>query len=136
MKRNEEVVIFVCGMMSDPTPLVRHVYEVLTTRYQDWMRTGSWKIDLHGLQLNHTYDTDDVTLLRHLYSESAVTFPGSPYHNQYVNLYYDLSDTTPVYVPSRLHVFPNMRNNVSVNINQSEHSGKNECSVFSTLIQD
>ena len=117
--------------MTDPTPLSRHVYEVLVKRYQDWVTTGSWEIDRHGLHLNHTYDIDDVTVLAHIYSESAVTLPGSPYHNQYVNLYHLVQDTTPVYVPSRLYVFPDMRNRVSVDINQSEceHSGKNECSV-------
>ena len=114
-------------MMTDPTPLVGYVYEVYTKRYQDWMRTGMWDRDQDGLLLPYRKDIDDVELFNSIYSESLVPLPGSPYHNQYVNIYYDPKDTTPVYVPSRLYVF---HNDVPIDFKDSERRAKEECSVM------
>ena len=116
-------------MMADPTRLVRHVYEVYTKRYQDWMRTGMWDRDQDGLLLPYRKDKDDVELFNSIYSESTVPLSGSPYHNQYVNIYYDPKDTTPVYVPSRLYVFGKIDNDIPIDFKHSEQRAKEECSV-------
>ena len=129
IKRNEEIITFACGMMTDPTPLVRYVYEVYTKRYQDWMRTGRWDRDQDGTLLPYKKDIDDVELFTSIYTESAVTLLGSPYHNQYVNIYHDAKDTTPLYVPSRLHVFLEIDNDIPFDFKHSEQCAKDECSV-------
>ena len=116
-------------MMTDPTPLVRHVYEVYIKRYQDWMRTGMWDSDQHGLLLPYRKDIDDVELFTYIYSESAVLLPGRPYHNPYVNIYFNSNDTTAVYVPSSLHAFWKMDKDVPVDFKHSERCLKDECSV-------
>ena len=116
--------------MADPTPLVRHVYGVFTKRYQDWMRTGLWDRDQDGLLLPYRKDINDVELFNSIYSESTVPLPGSPYHNPYVNIYFHSNDTTPVYVPSSLHIFWEMGNDVPVDCKYSEQFEKGESTVM------
>ena len=73
-------------------------------------------------------DVDDVGLFTSIYSESVVKLPGSPYHNQYINLYH-IKYTMSIHVPSKLHVFPDMHNDVPVDVKCGEHGAKVECSV-------
>ena len=65
----------------------------------------------------------NTDLLKALYSESKVQLPGSALHNNNIN-YYDHRganlDTTPVYIPSKMYVFMEMKANVMCKFNGSE----------------
>ena len=111
--------------MSDPTPLVDHVYQLWINAPLDDIRNGecgNYKYD---------YKTD---LLEALYSESKVQLPGSPLHNNNIN-YYNHSDsnrrpTTHVYTPSKMYLFLEMKENVLHQIENREHKVKiQECAL-------
>ena len=105
VKRYREVVLFVVGLMKDPRPLVQHIYEMKVEDYLNQMRT-------------HDYVTMDTNLFKSLHTESTVRLVSDPLHNKYINYYnhesfgYDPNDTTPVYYPSRLYVFEDVRHKV------------------------
>ena len=77
--------------MSDPTPLVDHVYQIWIGKY------------LEKIKEEYKYDYN-TTLLKTLYAESKVQLPGCPLHNNNIN-YYDYRDTTDVYTPSKMYLF-------------------------------
>ena len=105
--RYREVVLFVAGLMKDSRPLVQHIYEMQIEDYLNCMRIAG------GPSI-------DADLLKLLQAESSVQLVDHPLHNKYIN-YYDHGedkrekrppDTTPVYCPSRLYHFRNMRHGV------------------------
>ena len=68
--------------MSDPTPLVDHVYQKWIDNYLEEIRCDEYnEQDVY----KHDNDTD---LLKALYAESKVQLPGSPLHNNNIN-YHD-----------------------------------------------
>ena len=111
--QHREVVLFACGMMSDPTPLLAHVYQKWIDEHLDKIKNGKF------------YDNTD--LLKALYAESKVQLPGSALHNNNIN-YYDHTednlDTTPVYTPSKMYMFLDMKANVLCKFNASEQEAK------------
>ena len=96
-RRYREVVLFVAGLMKDSRPLVQFIYEM---QVEDYLNSRS-------------IDTD---LFRWLEAESSVRLVDDPLHNKYINYYNhryrDDPDTTPVYFPSRLYYFKQMRHEV------------------------
>ena len=101
---------FVCGLMADPRPVVDHIYTALVEHLLGEMRTSDY---MPGI---------DTSLLESLYQESAVPLPGSVLHNQHINYYnHDVDDrrkrprdTTPVFTPSRLYLFEEMKGDVTL----------------------
>ena len=96
LQRNREVVLFTCGLMSDPTPLVDHVYQM-------------WIIENANLSVRKYHDT---SLLQSLYTEGQL--PGHPLHNQHINCYNHYQegeniprdiDVTPMFVRSKHYDF-------------------------------
>ena len=88
-------MLFAVGLMSDPTPLVDHVYQMMINDKLEQMRNEKY-------YYSSLYDNG---LLKSLYTESQVQLPGHPLHNQHIN-YYDHSDddieNIPIYLPSKL----------------------------------
>ena len=139
VKRHEEVVKFTVGLMSDPTLLVRHVYEM----YIEWilgvMRTGQRDIEtedmLHRLGIN----VHDRALFTSMYRESKIQLPDHPLNNQYIN-YYTHEDnddnnkrprnTTQIYTPSRLYYFNNMKKLIASDEHREEHDEIPDCAVI------
>ena len=118
--RYREVVLFVAGLMKDPRPLVQHLYEMQVEYYLDEMRAG---YDLYG--------TLDPNLFWSFHTESTVPLP-HPLHNQYINHYdhnEDDTDTTPVYWPSRLYLFSDMRHEVVLGKHKDNTGQVPECAM-------
>ena len=69
------------------------------------------------------------TLIGLMYNETGLPVPKDFLHNQWIN-YYDhihgligdflIRDVTPIYVPSRLYSFENMRKHISCNIRHGD----------------
>ena len=104
--KHREVVKFFCGLMPDPRPLVDHVYTALIEHVLGQMRALPYMPVI------------DRSLLESLYQESAALLPGSALHNQHINYYnhsrYGPNDTTPVFTPSKLFLFENMKEDVTL----------------------
>ena len=112
IKRYEEVLIFTCGLLSDPRPLIEHVGEMVV----------KWNIDeCHGVDLSreiHLLKTKGksvllLNLVRSLYAEASVPLESKPHHNEMLNFYSHREDgmcgrqrdTTPIEIPSHLYEF-------------------------------
>ena len=127
IREHREVVLFACGLMSDPTPLVDHVYQKWIDNYLEEIRCDEYnEQDVY----KHDNDTD---LLKALYAESKVQLPGSPLHNNNIN-YHDHTenrrDKTHVYTPSKLYVFLNMRKNLLYQLkNREQEAAIPECTL-------
>ena len=112
--RHEEVVRFCAGLMSYPTPLVEHTYEL----YLNWMRSSgrpSVKKDLY----------------QSLYTESKMQLPGDALHNPWIN-WYEGFDKTPLFIPSRFYGFQHMKVEVVCNNEhgREEQTEKPECTIY------
>ena len=120
IKRYEEVVAFTCGQMEDPRPLVDHVYQIWIQRELKWMRSSYWFEEGRKQLRDEGTDVEDPSLFQALYVESAVPLPEHPYQNIFHNYYNHKQDDDkerprndlPVYVPSRLYEFRNIRADV------------------------
>ena len=104
VKRLEEVVLFTVGLMSDPTPLVDHVYELYSNRMTKLLRSGHVDDDIEDKLKRMGKDINDISVLESFYKESTVELSGTAFHNKHIN-YYVGHDATPVYLPSKLFVF-------------------------------
>ena len=106
-------------MICDPTPLVDHVYQKSMDKYLDEITYKKFGINTDLLP--------GSGLLKALYAESNVQLPGSALHNNNIN-YYDHTednlDTTPVYTPSKMYAFLDMKANVLCKFNASEQEAK------------
>ena len=114
IRKYTEVVIFLCGLMSDPTPLVQHVYEMCVQEKQQKMVEGE----------NPSIRWEERHLFQSLYTESAIPLPGRPLLNAYINYYsdeyYDRElDASPVYTPSQLFIFKYISNALVCNYHGS-----------------
>ena len=129
--KHREVVLFACGLMSDPTPLVDHVYQKWINAYLEGIPKGEYdRYDEYG-EYRYEYDTD---LLEALYAESNVQLPGSALHNNNINYYKDRkisSYTQHVYTPSKMYVFLYMTANVFCKFYKSEQEANiPECTMM------
>ena len=111
---HRQVVLLICGLMSDPTPIIHYVCERWIEHGQK--PAGKAAKDLIGL----------------MYSETGLPVPKDFLHNQWIN-YYDhryslINDTTPIYVPSRSYFFENMKVNISCKI-QHRNTEIPECTM-------
>ena len=132
IEKHREVVLFACGLMCDPTPLVDHVCQKWIDAYLEGITKGEYDgCDEYG-EYRHEYDTD---LLQELYAESNVQLPGSALHNNNIN-YYDhriySSDKTHVYTPSKMYMFLDMKENVLCKFYKREQEANiPECTLWS-----
>ena len=97
--KHRQVVFLICGLMSDPTPMIHFVYE-------QWVWDGQ--------------KSAGKTQIESMFREAGLPVPRHLLHNEWIN-YYDhseglIKDTTPVYVPSRWYWFDNMKAKLSCNI--------------------
>ena len=101
--QHRQVVLLVCGLMSDPTPIIHLVYE-------RWICYGQ--------------KSAGKTLIEAMFYEAGLPVPKDLLHNQWIN-YYDhseglIKDTSPVYVPSRWYQFHQMQAKVSCKIQHGD----------------
>ena len=159
---HREVVLFACGLMSDPTHLVDHVYQKWINAYLEGITKGDYdEYDEYG-EYRHKYDIDllkdhvyqkwvdkyldeikhkkfdmNTDLLKALYAESNVQLSGSALHNNNINFYNhtdDSSDTTHVYTPSKMYVFLNMKTYAFCEFkNREEEANIPECAMMIRL---
>ena len=107
MMKQKEVVVFTCGLLPDPTPLVDLAY---TLHISENIYCGSECQHLgHG-----------AVLFESLYRESNIALPGHHFQNQFINYYKqsyfrDISGSAdrlypnhPIYRPSRVFVFSSL----------------------------
>ena len=131
IKTYEEVLVFTCGLLSDPRPLIEHVGEMLVERELSVARSHP---DMKDIVQLRTMRKSPLLLkiMESLYSEAEaeaeVPVQGQPHHNQFFNFYVhkqdDLCkralDVSPIEIPSQLYYFeflrkplPSLRNLVS-----------------------
>ena len=112
--RHEEAVRFCAGLMSYPTPLVKHLSEL----YLNKMRS------IHRLSVNSD-------LYQSLYTESKIQLPGDALHNPWIN-WYEGFDKTPLFIPSRFYGFEEMKVEVVCNNEhgREEQTEKPECAIY------
>ena len=104
VKQLEEVVLFSVGLMSDPTPLVDHVYQVRHKRLVKLLREGEPDEEKEEKLTKRGKNINDFSFFDSLYKESAVRLQGSALHNQHVNIYHgDVS--SPPFLSSKSFEF-------------------------------
>ena len=107
-----EVFLFTFGLMSDRSALIRYVYD-------EWIINGQ--------------KSSGRSLIESMFREAGLPVPKDLLHNQLINYYnHDtlnpIKDTTPVYVPSLVYKFYDIKRTVRCNI---QHGIKNppNCSI-------
>ena len=116
--------------MSDPTPLVEHIYHMWIDNRLERMRNSIYKDDSLMHDSDDYYDEHffSTDLFKSLYVESKVQLPGCALHNNNIN-YYDHTkdnikkntrDTTHVYTLSKLYMFLEMKAHVLFQIENRE----------------
>ena len=108
VRRHREAVLFTCGLMRDPAPLVDHVGSLCASWHLGAMRAGQ-------------YYSDDGDLLNWLYTESNLPRQDSNinYYNHGKDDRYKRSrDVAPIHVPSKLFVFNEMKEEISCQMNE------------------
>ena len=134
MRRHEEVVVFTCGQMADPRPLIKHAYEMWTERWLNMMRLDLVDQEAEGRLEAEGKDTESLQLFNSLQVESGVSQDGNPYHNKYLNRYNHMADgfqrrprdTTPVYCPSRLYLFDYIGSVLTVHTDDKKETVKTQ----------
>ena len=104
VQRHVNTIVFTCVQMSDPTHLVRHVYESCIQRCLNIIRTIQFEESILDIEVNMVIKLEHTRLFQLLYAESRVLLPGEPFHNPYLNIY-TLPDICPLYLPSRFYAF-------------------------------
>ena len=97
--------------MADPTPLIDHVYDLWIERHLRLTRYGQVEYDNEEKLRRLGKNVKQVRFFQSLYKESTIELPGTAYHNQYINCYFE-GDASPVYLPSRLFLFHNMNKSI------------------------
>ena len=132
VKRYEEVLIFTCGLMSDPRPLIEHVGEMLVERETRMVRGSDDIRETHLSTIGKSALL--LNLIRSLYAEANMLINGKPHHNQMFNFYFHrqddmcgrIRDTTPIEIPSELYIFQHLRESLHpCNINWDVQADRN-----------
>ena len=119
VKQLEEVVLFSVGLMSDPTPLVDHVYQVRRNRLLKLLRKGELDEDNEEMIIRMGKNIHDFSLFESIYKESVMRLPGSALHNQHVNIYHG-DDATPLFLPSESFEFQQIEVDIRCTLIPSE----------------
>ena len=115
VKRYEEVLIFTCGLMSDPRPLIEHVGEMLVERETLIVRGGDDKREAHLKTMGKSSLL--LNLIKSLYTEVSIPLESKPHHNEMFHFYSHeqddicgrARDITPIGHYSRLYLFESLR---------------------------
>ena len=110
MKRLEEVLLFTTGLMTDPTPLVNHVYQLYYDRMTKMSLAGRYDSDIADKLKREGKYINNIKVYETLYKESTIQLPGTALHNQHINFYSE-SDVSPTYLPSKQFVFRSPKTN-------------------------
>ena len=124
MKKYEEVILFTCGLMADPRPLVNHTYEMFIKSELSRRRSGDYHQAVEQQLSTIGKDVRDLGLFRLLFKEIKQETSKTTLHNEHLNLYnhgYDdycqqPRDTSQIHVPSKLFEFISMREGVECNM--------------------
>ena len=107
IKVQEEVIVFTCGLMKDPTPLVDHVYETyVEMAYSDISPSGlSSNVETRRQLQAQGKHIGDTNLFNILYTESRVPLFGHAYNNQFVYINETHKRDREINTPSKLYAF-------------------------------
>ena len=128
VKKHEEVVVFTCGLMESPEPLVDHVYELYKEREITWVRTNTWDKQKERHLASLGINVLDRRLYDSLYAESRVPLPGTPFHNHHVNHFNKKGNNEDprITVLSKVYWFKNTKKNLVLEICQDIKWDKNQ----------
>ena len=115
--RFEEVVVFTCGLMKDPTLLIHHIYKKFNEMNNSYLGLSQRVPDEEKVTGLKRFGKTAVNLeFFHLVSsESGIRLPGSPLKNRYFT-WFDHErddqhgrprDRSCVYIPSEYYNFTN-----------------------------
>ena len=120
--RFEEVVVFTCGLMKDPTALIHHIckkFNEMNTRYLGlYYKVSDEEKERELKPLGKTAVNLDFFHL--VWAESRIPLPWSPLQNPYFN-WFDherdderglVRDLSPVHIPSDYYSFQNLEETV------------------------
>ena len=133
IKVQEEVIVFTCGLMKDPTPLVNHVYEAYVEMACSFSSPGNIKKNLETQSRLQALGKKigDINLLKLLYMESRVPLFRQPHYNQFVCI--NENHNGEIDTPSKLYAFLEMsEDDVPVTKFAEEESSKKspECIMY------
>ena len=102
-------MLLISGLMPDPTPIIHFVYKC-------------WIQDEY--KMLRTVNAERRTLIEAMFREAGLPVPKNFLHNQWIN-YYDhseglIKDTSPVYVPSRIYWFKDLKSGVNIQQGNAE----------------
>ena len=84
--KHKEVVLFTCGLMSNPNPLVGHVYQIhREEQVLEEIRKGDHPAFSFDILEKYSVLYMYRSLFESLYHESAVKLPGQSLHNPHIN---------------------------------------------------
>ena len=76
---------------------------------------------------------NDMRFFQSLYKESTVGLPGTAFHNQHMNFYFD-GDVSPIYLPSRLFQFYNLVEDIECFVKPSAGKENVKCEVTDSIV--
>ena len=108
IKLQEEVIVFTCGLMKDPIPLVNHVYQTYLERICNlFYLSGIQRDDETEMRLiAQGKKIDAENLFNTLYTESRIPLFGQPHYNQFVCM--NANQGGEIDTPSRIYGFLEM----------------------------
>ena len=135
IKAQEEVIVFTCGLMKDPTPLVEYVYEnyidlacnVISPIGIESFRETDIRLQTRGKNI---YETN---LFDVLYTESRVPLSGHAYYNQFVYINENHVGEREIVTPSKLYMFDKLSEDdvpVTKFAEQDRSEEAPECALF------
>ena len=116
--RYEEVIVFTCGLMKDPTPLIDYVYNMFNEFNLKYVKY--WKIQLHEETEKNLNLLEKTTInfdfFQSLYSESKISLPGEPLQNKYCNWFQndnkEILSGNELFFPSQYFSFRDLKETV------------------------
>ena len=136
--RFEEVVVFTCGLMKDPTALIHHIckkFNIMNTHYLGLY--NKVPDEAKEMKLKHLGKIAvNLDFFRLVWAESRSQLPWLPLQNPYFNWFdhqrdnqHGLArDRSCVYIPSEYYSFQNLKERISSH-NIQEHEQFDECSI-------
>ena len=138
--RNEEVVVFTCGLMSDPSPLIHFVYNQFNDFNMDYIRYVDFSLHQETKERLNIIGKKTINsdFFQFLYAESKISLAGSPLQNPYCNYFQCNKDDVMsedklfLYLPSQHFEFRNLKQDLLfTNIKSSSgNAEKQSCSIF------
>ena len=132
----EEVIVFTCGLMKDPTRLIDYIYNMFNEFNFEYIKY--WNKQLHELtdkKLNLLEKTTiNFDFFQSLYSESKIALLGSPLQNKYCNWFQndnkEILSGNELFLPSQHFSFCKLKKTVFFSKKKwTERNGK-PCSML------